>query len=357
VEAWTPLAGLAPGADSLERDDYVRIASVLQYFVTSFPDSGFASQAKEKLASFAAEQKRVEAGEMKMDGEWLTKEQVLEERVQIGGRILLNRMKRAVAAAQLTEAMGIFDQFAKGFTGSASYPDAIDLARQILPSLKTAVDQRLAQFKRRVEEDKQRLLIAKGSERDQLTAILKNERTTAEATVAAAEKAGVKWLPLQPATERSLTSLASKVTSESARLKGLNTEKMRESVKIAEAATTALAAGDIDGAEKTLREATSAWSDNELAKRLQPKLADAKKAAAAAKQPAPKATPTPKPKPVRDASSSPGEAVTEDAPAPETPIFKKPAFFIGLAIVVAFGVIGAKFLGKSRSASSDLLDQ
>jgi hypothetical protein len=363
LEAWTPLGVLAPGADSLERDDYVRIGAALQYFMTSFPESAYAPQAREKLAAFAAEQKRVEAGEMKLNGQWLTKEQVVEERAQIGGRILLNRMKRAAAAGQLTEAMVVFDQFASGFIGSASYPDAVELARQILPSLKVAVTQRQERYKRGVEDEKKRLLTAKGAERSQLEALLKNERAKADAIVAAAEKAGVKWPPLQPVTERSLTALASRTTSEMARLNGVRTEKMKESVKSAELGASALANGDVEGAEKVLREASSAWNENELAKRLLAKVAEMKKAATGAKQNAPQATPTPTPapksKPAPSASAAPvqmGQPVQEDEPAPEPSFFKKPAFFVVIAAVVAFGLVGSKALHKSRAAK-DLLDQ
>jgi hypothetical protein len=135
---------------------------------------------------------------------------------------------------------------------------------------------------------------------------------------------------------------------------------MKESVKISEMAATALAGGDLDGAEKSLREATSAWSENELAKRLQAKIIEARKAAIPSKEtgtkptPTPTPTPTPKPKPVPTASTEP---VREDAPPPETPFFKKPVFFVVLAVVVAFGAIGAKVFAKFRSADSNLLDQ
>jgi hypothetical protein len=167
----------------------------------------------------------------------------------------------------------------------------------------------------------------------------------------------VKWLPLQPVTERSLTTLSSKVTSEAVRLNGLRVEKMKESVKSTEVAANALVSGDVDGADKALTEATTAWPDNDMAKRLKPKLADLKKAAADAKKEQPKATPTPKPKATPSASSGPAQPVQEEPPAPEPPFFKRPAFFIVLAVVVAFGAIGGKFLAKSRAAGGNPLDQ
>ena len=149
-------------------------------------------------------------------------------------------MKRAVAAGQLTEAMAIFDQVEKGFPGSASYPETVELCRRVLPAIKAAVEQRQAQLKRRVEDEKKRLTTAKGAEHAQLDAMIKKERATTEATIAANDRAGVKWLPLYPANERSLAALASRVTSETTRLNGLNTGKMEESITATETAERAL---------------------------------------------------------------------------------------------------------------------
>jgi len=360
-EAWTPLMGLTPGVDSLELDDYSRVILALQYFITSHPESTFVPQAKERLATFTDEQKLVEQGQMKVEGQWLTKERVAEERVQIGGRILLNRMKRSASVGLLTEAMAIFDQMEKGFNGSASYPEAVEYARQILPPLKVAVEQRQAQYKRRTDDEKRRLVTAKGTERDQLAAIVKSERTKAEATIAAIEKAGVKWLPLHPVTERSLAALATRTAAEATRLKALPIEKMRDAVKSAEVASSALIGGDIERAEKALQEATSAWAGYELLKRLQPKLAELKKAATGAKQNAPKAAPPPAPanapKTSRSTISVPAEPVKENAPSVPSPSFGRPLIPVAVAAVMAFGVVAAKGFGKFRSAGANLPDR
>jgi predicted negative regulator of RcsB-dependent stress response len=354
-EAWAALGNLTPGNESLERDDYDRVKAALQYFITSFPQSGYAKVAKERLDLFTAEQKRVNDGEVKLDGKWLSKENVQEERVQVGGRILLNRMKRAAGAGQLTDAMAIFDQMEKGFRGSAGYPDAIELARRILPSVKAAVEQRQAQVKRRIADEKQRLTTSKGAEHDQLDALIKQEQATTTATLAAIERAGVKWLPLQPANERSLTALAARTTAETTRLNGLNTEKMREAVKAAEEAATALSIGKPEDAGKALQAATAAWPEYERTKRLQVKLNDSKKTTAPAKAPTP--TPTPKPKPSSSASANPAPVVPVGEPEPEEkPFYKRPVFFIVVAVLVAFGAIGGKMLAKSRAGADNGLD-
>ncbi len=362
--AWALIANFMPGAESLERDDYERVKAALGSFTGSFPQSSHAQVVQKRLDEFTAESVRVNLGEVKLNGQWMSKEKVQEEQIQIGGRILLNRMNRAAGAGQLTEAMAIFDQLEKGFVGSASYPESVELARRVLPPLSQTVEQRNIQYKRRVEDEKQRLKNSKGAELAQLDALIKKEVATTEATLAAIERSGAKWLPLQPVNARSLTSLASRVTSESSRLAALPIEKMKESIKAAEEARNALAVRDFDGAEKSLREASSAWSANELAKRLQTKLTEAKKApsssgSAKPKESAPTPTPAPTPKSKSSASSSSEEnrpTAASSAPASEpdeTPIFKKPIFFVGVAALVAFGAVGGKMIAKKRAEATD----
>ena len=357
-EAWAVVANVMPGTDSLERDEYDRVTAALSYFTGTFPKSPHVALAQSRLDEFTSEQVRVGLGDVKLNGQWLGKEKVQEERVQIAGRILLNRMKRAAGAGQLTDAMASFDQMEKNFAGSASYAEAVELGRRILPSLKVAIEQRQTQLKQRAEDEKQRLTRAKGADHELLVSLIKKETAATEATLAAIEHSGVKWLPLQPANTRSLTALATRVTAETTRLNGLPTEKMKESIKAAEEAAEALALGNLIRAESKLKDASTAWPANELVKRTQLKLTEAKKAAPPGKTGAsPQGaapTPPPKPKPSlasRDAAGPAAPAAPEE-PA-EPPFFKRPAFLIGLAAVVAFGAIAGKMIAKSRAASAD----
>ena len=358
-QAWALIANLAPGTESLERDEYDKVKAALGYFTGTFPKSAHAALAQSRLHQFTAEQIRVGLGEVKLNGQWLGKERVKDEQVQIAGRILLNRMKRAAGAGQMTEAMAIFDQLEKGFAGSASYPEAVELGRGVLASLFRAVAQRQVQFKRHLDDEKQRVAGSKGTELAQLNALIKQDLATTEATLAAIERSGVKWFPLQPANARSLASLASRVTSETARLNGLPIDKMKESVKIAEAAAAALSNGNFDLSETMLREANAAWSTNELAKRTQLKLADARKAATAPKTatptPAPASAPTPAPKKKSASASAPAPSSNPATPGDpeqpgETSLFRKPGFFIAVAAVLALGTIGGKIIVKARAA-------
>ncbi len=364
AEAWAGIKAIALGSESLEQSDYSGAMSLLGTFVAQFPQSAHAAEAKEKLAKFEEEKKRVEAGEMKLDSKWLTAAQVQEERAQISGHILLSRMKRFAAAGQYAEAMNVFAAIEKTFSGTAAYPDAVVLARQTAPLLKTAAEQRLAQLKQLLEQNKARLANTQGADRVQLVGMQKQQQAANEATLAAIERAGVLWMPLNPANERSIGALITRAAGETSRLAGQQVEKMRQSVQAAQSAQSALDAGDIAKADASLKEASSAWSNNELLKRLQTKLAAQQKIAMAAKTEAAKAdaesialaakaTPTPKPKPTPE----PAPVVeTVQTPKKESSSFLgSPVSWVLLVLLLGLAALAKKFLGKDPS--ENILDQ
>jgi hypothetical protein len=362
LEAWAGLKNLGVGPESQDSADYQRAINLLNGFVTQFPQSAHAAEAKTKLSQLQEEQKRVETGELKLGGNWMTANEVKEERVQISGRILLGRMKAHATAGQLVEAMNVFDAIEKNANGSASYPDAVVLARQILPVLKNAAEQRKEQVKAQADERKRRLQNVQGADRQQLEAMQKKQVAQTDALVTSYEKSGVKWLPLNPANEKSLTLLSSKATSTLGVIGRHNVERMKESIQATDRAKAAVEKPDGIAADAALKEATSAWGQNEMIKRLQPKVTEAKeKALAIAKAedaaklsaanitPAPKAKSTPQP--------APTTAVVDEAPKKEGSFFGSPIFWIILLLILGGAGFGLKALKKSRGAAEEEVEQ
>jgi hypothetical protein len=363
LETWATLKNLGIAQESQDSADYQRAINLLNGFVTQYPQSAHAAEAKTKISQLQEEQKRVEAGELKLGGKWMTADEVKEERVQINGRILLGRMKAYASAGQLVEAMNAFDAIDKTANGSASFPDAIVLARQILPTLKSAAEQRKAQVKTQAEERKRRLQNVQGPERQQLETLQKQQVAQTDAMVANYEKSGAKWLPLNPANDKSLSALSSKATSELSNVGRHNIERMKASLQATERAKAAIEKSDGIAADEALKEATSAWAQNEYIKRLQPKVAEAKeKAVAAAKAeeaaklaaaniaPAPKAKPTP----------GPASTATVEPEAPkkeEGSVFGKPVFWVILVLLAGLGVFLMKKMGKSGGSGEEEVDQ
>lgn len=366
-EAWKQLETLTLGNESLEPEDYTKAVTRLRTFATEFPKSPKAADANTRATAFEEEKKRTEAGELKLDGKWLTKDEVSREKVQIDGRLLFRRMQRQAGAGQLSEAMNTFDELQKRAAGSATYPDAVALARQTLLKLQPMLDRQRALLKARVEENKRRLSNVSGIEKTQLEALLAREAMQTEAAVTAYERSGRKWLPLHPSTERSLSSMASKISSETNSLNRLNLEKMKESLAHVEKTKAALASDDFVEAEAAHKLANSSWPQNEWVRRLQPQIAEARikkmeadKIAAAEAKNVPTELPMPKPKAAVAPESAPepvAAAAEEEVVKDEPSVLSKPTFWIILFVVLGAAFGAMKFFKRVKLLADTRLDQ
>lgn len=373
VEAWNALKEFKVKADSLEPAVYTHYLNLLNSFVTQFPASANAAAAKASIAALEAEKKRVDAGEFKFDNKWLSKEQVQKERVQLLGNAYLQQMKRFAAGGAIAEAMTAFEQLEKQAPGSAAYPEAVELARLSLTAFKQGAEAGLAKLKSQAAEEKAMLEKLSEPKKSQTAKELKAMRDRAEATIAAIERSGAKWVPLNPATERSLSSISSKAGSEISRLNSIQVENMKQSLREVEKAKAAVASGDLEGATAAFTKAGQLWNANEQVQRGIASIASARKAEvdkvaadkvaaaeavkaaseaeAAAKKAAIDASlkPVPIPEPV---------AVVEEEPKKKEESFlSKPVFWIFLVILIAAGAMIRKALHKFKDPSSNILDQ
>ena len=350
--AWQSLKNLKLGKSSLPVASYDAVLNPLKGFVREYPQSKFAAEAQKIADAFAAEKKRIEAGEVKLDEKWLSKDEAQKERVQINGLIAFNFMKDQ-STRDMTAALNTLDAIEKNYANTRAYPDAIEYAQRFLPSLKAEVDRRIKMLAEKKAEREKSLAGLSGPQKTALQDEIKREQTATEAAVSAAEKQGMKWLPLNPATERSLQNLSSKIASETQRLAAAPVAKMRASIQAAEKAKALLEKKDLDGADAALTQATNDWSNNELATRLRTELDTAKKTAAATAA---------APEPVTAAPAAPPVvATTTAAPGPdevekEKPFLLTPGGAVTVVIAIAFLIAAVNAFKKIKSKASDVLE-
>lgn len=335
--AYQSIAAIQPGANSVAASQYDSRLMALDGFLKQYPDSPHAAGVKKALDEFVAEKKRVEAGELKLRGQWLSKADVEKEKVQINGMIAYEHMKAQSAANDGIGALNTFTVIEKSYAGTATFPESVELARQIIASLRPALERAVANQKALHAEKERGFASASPTERVEMKAAYKREQEQAEATVKAAE-AAKQWPPFIAASEKSVTALVAKATSESARLGALPVDKMKQSIQAANLARQKIADGETAAAATALKEATTLWPANELAIRLN-------KEVTAQLQAAPKAapaTPTPKPDAAKAATPKPSAAARESA-APTAAQEEPKPFYLTLpgmiAIVVGIAAI------------------
>jgi hypothetical protein len=336
VAAWEGVKNPRPGANSLPAEQYDYMMRPLASFIAAYPQSAHVEEAKKNSAAWEEEKKRVDAGEVKVSGRWLSREEAEKERYQINGVIALNHMRAQATGGDLIGALNTFAVLEKNYGGSASMPDAAELAGRVLLTLKATVERAYQNLKAEAIGRQQ----APPQSRPELEAAAKREEDAGAASIVAAERAGQKWPPLNIRSSKSLAKIAELLTKETTRLATVPVTAMRQSITAAEGARAALATGDLAAAEAALA-GTKMWQANELAIRLTAEITAAKKAAAdaakvvtAAATPTPVAAPaaTPKaaaPKPVRAAA----------APVSAAPVAAKPFYLTPLGIASIVGGI------------------
>ena len=373
IEAWSLVKDFKLSEDSLDAATYTHYINSLRGFATQFPASAYAAAAKTAADAIEAEKKRVDSGEFKFDGKWLTKEEVQKERTQILGSSYLRQMKKHAAAGRLQDSIMAFEALEKQAAGSAAYPEAIDIARRTLIALKQASDAGLVRLKAQAIEEKKTLEKLVEPQRSQTAKELKYLRDRTEANVAALERLLPKWMPLSPATEKSLNDISAKAGNEIIRLASLPTENMKLSLREVEKGKAAVAAGDLPAAEVIFSKATQLWGTNEQIPRGMALVAAAKKAgeektaaekmaAEDAKKRAIEATEAAAKARLVEVKPTPTPAPTETVPEAEEPkkeesFFSKPAAWIILAVLIAFGAIIRKAFNKFKDPSGNILDQ
>ena len=379
--AYRAIMNLQPGKNSLLPAQYDGILTALQDFTAKYPESTHVADVQQAAAAFQADKKRVDAGEVKLDSTWLSKAEALRQRVQIGGLQLFNAMKNANAAGDAIGALNAFTTLEKNFGGAKVLPDAIDLARQILPALKPVTERAIEN--QRINDAERQLGVKNAGplDRPELIAANQREQAKADAALAAAAAAGL-WPPFAASSEKCLKAILTKIPTEAARLEKIPVGQMRESIKLAEKAQTEFAAKDLAAATETLKDVTKLWAANELGIRLTAQITAAKNPP----KPEPGATPaagdattvkagtaTPGPK-TAGATPVPGKTATATAVTPgadavaatpatteSTSAEEPPKHFfmtvpgaitivVGLALILA----GANIFSKIRQRSSDV---
>lgn len=364
--AWQPLKTVQPGANSLPAGQYERALAPLRAFVAQYPQSVHAAEAQKALTAFEEEKKRVDAGELKLNQKWISKEEVQKERYQINALVALNYLREQQARGDVIGALNTFDILERDYPGSKAYPDAVEAVLRILPTLKAQAAARVAAFPAEKADQEKRIAAALEPSKTDMKAAGEREKATNEATLAAARKSGVKWMPLLLKSDEAMKQIAEHASSEQGRLAGLDLTKLRQSVQLAEKAQQALATNDLPAAEESVIQAQNLWDANELAKRVNVQLAAAK--AATAEEPL--APPPPEAKSALDpaapdtSASSGSSASTEpvssdDAPAvaeeDTTPLIT-PVRVVVTVLVIAFLVAMWKTYKTIKSKASDVLE-
>jgi len=334
------------GPNSLPPASYDMVIGNLQGFLNMYPKSAHLAEIQSNLDAIRAEKQRVDGGELKIDNRWINKEEAQKERIQLMGLAQFRYMTDQARRGDFVGALNAFAQLEKTAAGSASYPDAVDLAKQIVPNLKSSADRAAQTWKYQKAERDKGIQLLSGNEKAETIAADQREQKQADAALDAATKAGVAFPPMLMNSEKALSTIASKAVELEKRLSTIPVAKMRQSIGLAKSAREEIENANFADAGDHLKQAQALWNANEMASRLNTELTSAKSKASAAPAVAPEA-----PKPAAAPRATPAPAAAAPAPAP---VAEHKGGFPGAGVVVAIvaivGILGAITIYKRGAA-------
>lgn len=352
MEAYKAILAIQPSTNSLSATQYDPSIRALEAYLKQYPAGGHTKEVQATLDEFKAEKKRVESGEVKLRGEWISKEKAAREKVQIEGMLTYEYMKGLAASGDNIGALNAFVALEKNAPGASVMPEAVELAKQLIAGVKTTVERAIPEQKQIQAEKQKGIAESAPGDRPEMIAAFKAELVQAEASASAADKAG-QWPPFIRFSDKALTILQAHIVKESSRLAGLSVDGMKKSLELTTAAQNKLEARDFDAANAALKDATTLWPANDLAKRLTAEVAAQKATVAkpvATPVPVPE-TPAPKPKSTPAKASTPVNTSSAATAAPDD----SPSFFLSIpgaitvVVTIAAALIGVNVAKKMKA--------
>ena len=355
---------LKPGSASLTAERYDTFIQQLEQYRKNHPDSQFNAVVADRIAAFQAEKKRVDGGEIKFEGEWISKVDAEKRRYQIVAQLLYNQMLEAARRRDYITVLNTFDRISKNYPGSRAYVEAVPLALQSLGVLSQDVARRKRTLARDLQAREEGIQITSEPRKSQLIAAGKREEAQYSAAIQAAAASGLAWPPLISRSMDSLEKIESQIPNAESRLKAIDLAPMQASIANLEEAKRLFADGHLDEAAAKIDEARKLWSQNEALDRWQETLKEAqettKMAPATEKKDATseKVTPTPTPAnpiPTPTPAEEAKLSVTpeDDKAESETPFFLTIPGAAGVFGVVIVSIGMVSLLGRVKNPAGD----
>lgn len=279
--AYDEVKKLRVGQNSFHEKAYETAIDALVSYSKTHPNSQYDGEIKANLTALREEAAQVKIGSVKVAGRWYTPSEAAKERTQIAGQRLLFLMREQANRGDNDGALNTFDQLEKEAAGSRAYPDAVELALSLIGRLAGELQRAIPTAKAQLEQFNQGVKLLAEPQKSQALASWNQKVLQADQAVAAATKQGLKWVPLYPNSEKSITALKATLGSESQRLSAISVTAMRNSIALADTAALALKNSQDSDVESRLKEAETLWAKNDLITSVKATMTDFKEKAKA----------------------------------------------------------------------------
>lgn len=225
------LKKLIPTPDLMPADKYEQlIQDRVRPFINKYQGSPEAKEAEGIADSLQAEKKRVSNGELKMEGRWLNAGEAKGEQYNIQAYKLHEEMKAEMAKFEWTEALTIFDKFAKAhppYTASTYYPAVVADAKICMEKLGAQLSKMALEQPALLKQREEGLKKLADGDKQRTKAAIDDEKGKWRAQSDAQRRSNVRWIEPYKYDLPSILAAQKVVVSELTRLEAINMEDMK----------------------------------------------------------------------------------------------------------------------------------
>lgn len=229
-------------------------------FLKNFPGSKHVPKVKEIRETLAADLDKVERGYLKVENDWYSPQDKVDYKELIDSRIRLLRMRNfgnSQNIGNLIAALREFETIEESFLGSPAYPQAVELAKGIIPQLGRTLQGMSNTVEYQNAEYEKALAVSTPEAQVQLRAARAAEDKTIADGIAAEKKAGIKWIQLNARSKQSIDEYIKLAAGEFARIQALDVAALTQQAELLVEANKLIAEGQIPEASAKIAQAAA----------------------------------------------------------------------------------------------------
>lgn len=249
-------------ADLMDESDYQRLLSRrIEPQLKEHAQSPEIDSIKEIESVLRAEKERVSKGELKLDGKWLTAQEVTANKYEIDAAIIAHKIKKLLKSKDYSEAFTELSLLKDGFVDTKPFREATQLCLKVLPIYQAqarAIVTKADAVALKRDQAIQRLPSAAAIDLKKSLAI---EESQYQSALTRAKVAKSSWLPLNRYHPESARSLINTIDKEMVTLQAFDTTNYVDSGELYRRTLEELDKGDTKAASKLISQFSKSRPD------------------------------------------------------------------------------------------------
>jgi len=277
------IKALVPTPDKLSVENYSARIATANSFLTTYPQSTHTEAVLAIVQKLQKEHLIISEGGIKLGGQLISKSDIKANAYDIHARQILSKMKKLANSGDYRQALRQWERIQKNYAHSASIIDGTPLAKQILRSYSSELQNLINTLESR--QAKRKLAIGRLNPNDRLRTVevlAENKQKHAALIEQEKKQLKTKWLTIDPHNSKTLEHNLRNAESALSSLSSFDASKVKLAGPAYRGAWSTLANGDLEGAALHLKELNNLKLPGKYIEPLAEQLTDKKATAAQA---------------------------------------------------------------------------